>query len=181
MLRIREQTAQGRWSPISIFTMNEHQLTLEFAACAVNEWPATTQTRSSTICSMRTNGSAARRAARLSRAWALDATTLAWRCGWLIFADRSGVGEQLAERLHAAGMASTLVFAGPTFAQRRDEHYEINPSSAEDMTHLLGEVHAPGRVPYRGIVHCGTSTRRPRKHSAWPSWKRRRKRACTAC
>ncbi len=72
---------------------------------------------------------------------------------WLIFADRSGVGEQLAERLHVAGMPSTLVFAGPVFSQSGRERYEIHPSRAEDMTRLLGEVLAPGRVPCRGIVH----------------------------
>jgi acyl transferase domain-containing protein/NADPH:quinone reductase-like Zn-dependent oxidoreductase/acyl carrier protein len=72
---------------------------------------------------------------------------------WLIFADQSGVGEQLAERLHAAGMPSTLVFAGPAFAHRGAERYEIHPSRAEDMTRVLGEVLAPGRVPCRGIVH----------------------------
>jgi NADPH:quinone reductase-like Zn-dependent oxidoreductase/acyl carrier protein len=72
---------------------------------------------------------------------------------WLIFADRGGVGEQLAERLHAAGMTSTLVFARAAFAPSGTERYEIHPSRAEDMSRLLHEVLAPSRVPYRGIVH----------------------------
>jgi acyl transferase domain-containing protein/NAD(P)-dependent dehydrogenase (short-subunit alcohol dehydrogenase family)/acyl carrier protein len=72
---------------------------------------------------------------------------------WLIFADRGGVGEQLSERLRAGGMPSTLVFGGPAFAHSGAERYEIHPSRAEDMTRLLAEVLAPGRVPCRGIVH----------------------------
>ncbi|HTU20951.1 MAG TPA: type I polyketide synthase [Gemmataceae bacterium] len=73
--------------------------------------------------------------------------------GWLIFADRSEVGEQLAKRLRDAGATCTLVFAGTAFARRGEDRYEIDPSRGEDMTQLMQAVLAPGRPPCRGIVH----------------------------
>ena len=72
---------------------------------------------------------------------------------WLIFADRGGVGEQLAERLRDAGAACTLVFVADAFAHGSDDRYEIDPSRGEDMTQLLQAVLAPGRLPCRGIIH----------------------------
>ncbi len=56
---------------------------------------------------------------------------------WLIFADRGGVGEQLAEKLRAAGADCTLVHAGAAFARKSDDHYEIHPRRGEDMAELL--------------------------------------------
>ncbi|MGH7221894.1 MAG: SDR family NAD(P)-dependent oxidoreductase, partial [Gemmataceae bacterium] len=73
--------------------------------------------------------------------------------GWLIFADRGGVGEQLAERMRDAGETCTLVFAGTAFGRGSDDRYEIHPSRIEDMTQLLQVVLAPGRPPCRGVVH----------------------------
>jgi acyl transferase domain-containing protein/acyl carrier protein len=71
---------------------------------------------------------------------------------WLIFADRNGVGEQLAARLRNAGAQCTLVFAGSKFTRRDADCYQIHPSSGDDMEKLLREVHARHR-PCRGIVH----------------------------
>jgi acyl transferase domain-containing protein/aryl carrier-like protein len=71
---------------------------------------------------------------------------------WLIFADQSGIGEQLAAKLRDAGAECTLVFAGRTFARNEEYRYEIHPGRGEDMEKLLRAVHAPDR-PCRGIVH----------------------------
>jgi acyl transferase domain-containing protein/acyl carrier protein len=75
------------------------------------------------------------------------------RGSWLIFADRSGVGEQLAERLSGIGAECTLVFTGTAFTRSSDDRYEINPGRGEDMIQLLRAVFAPGGPPCRGIVH----------------------------
>jgi acyl transferase domain-containing protein/NAD(P)-dependent dehydrogenase (short-subunit alcohol dehydrogenase family)/acyl carrier protein len=71
---------------------------------------------------------------------------------WLIFADRSGVGEKLAARLREAGAEYTLVFAGSTFARYGEDRYEIHPDNAADMEELLRSVHSPD-LPCCGIVH----------------------------
>ncbi|MHB1426224.1 MAG: SDR family NAD(P)-dependent oxidoreductase, partial [Gemmataceae bacterium] len=71
---------------------------------------------------------------------------------WLIFADRSGVGAQLAGRLHDAGADCTLVFAASALKRLDDNRYEIHPSRGEDMAELLRSVRAPDR-PWRGIIH----------------------------
>jgi acyl transferase domain-containing protein/acyl carrier protein len=71
---------------------------------------------------------------------------------WLIFADRSGVGEQLAAELRANNAECTLVFAGSAFVKNGVDRYEIQPGHDEDMVELLRAVLLPDR-PYRGIVH----------------------------
>src|SRR5579875_6646 len=77
--------------------------------------------------------------------------------GWLIFADRSGVGEQLAVKLRAGGAECTLVFAGSTFVSNSDDRYEIQPGRSEDMTKLLQTLQrraGTSRSPLCcGIIH----------------------------
>jgi acyl transferase domain-containing protein/NADPH:quinone reductase-like Zn-dependent oxidoreductase/acyl carrier protein len=77
---------------------------------------------------------------------------LAGASGWLIFADRNGVGEQLAARLRDAGATCSLVFPGSTFVRNGDNRYEIRPGREEDMADLLWIVHSADRS-CRGIVH----------------------------
>jgi NADPH:quinone reductase-like Zn-dependent oxidoreductase/aryl carrier-like protein len=72
---------------------------------------------------------------------------------WLIFADRGGVGEQLAERLSATGARCTLVAAGTELARRGEGRYEINPGHREDMVQLLQEVLGSTEGACGGIVH----------------------------
>ncbi len=72
---------------------------------------------------------------------------------WLIFADRGGVGEQLAEKLRAAGGRCALVRPATEFRSAGEERYEINSGHAEDMTQLLQTVLTPDQPACRGIVH----------------------------
>ncbi|HEY7330127.1 MAG TPA: type I polyketide synthase [Gemmataceae bacterium] len=71
---------------------------------------------------------------------------------WLIFADRTGLGEQLACRLRDAGAECTLVFAGSKFTHSGEDRYEIRPSYGEDIEELLRAFYARHRL-CRGIVH----------------------------
>jgi polyketide synthase 12/epothilone polyketide synthase D len=72
---------------------------------------------------------------------------------WLVFADRGGTGEQLAESLRAAGQSCILVFAGDRVAKEAEHHFRIRPAHVEDITEILRVVLATDRPPFRGIVH----------------------------
>ncbi|HWG44788.1 MAG TPA: type I polyketide synthase [Gemmataceae bacterium] len=67
---------------------------------------------------------------------------------WLLFADRGGIAEQLAERLHATGESCMLVFPGAAFACSGENRYQINPGHREDMVQLMQTI-----SPCRNIVH----------------------------
>jgi acyl transferase domain-containing protein/NADPH:quinone reductase-like Zn-dependent oxidoreductase/acyl carrier protein len=72
---------------------------------------------------------------------------------WLIFADRGGVGEQMAERLRDAGAACTLVYAGSAFLRQGNDRYEIDPAHGYDMAQLLWDARTFQRTLFRGIIH----------------------------
>jgi NADPH:quinone reductase-like Zn-dependent oxidoreductase/aryl carrier-like protein len=57
---------------------------------------------------------------------------------WLIFADRGGVGDRLAERLRTRGEACTLLRPG---------------SSLEEREPIVRSLAGPGAAPIRGVVH----------------------------
>jgi acyl transferase domain-containing protein/NADPH:quinone reductase-like Zn-dependent oxidoreductase/aryl carrier-like protein len=82
----------------------------------------------------------------------IDKDAVAGAAHWLIFTDRSGIGEQLAAKLRASGARCTQVSAGGGFAPIGDDRYEIQPGRREDMAKLLQAVHTPDR-PCRAIVH----------------------------
>ncbi|MDB5313855.1 MAG: mycocerosate synthase [Gemmataceae bacterium] len=67
---------------------------------------------------------------------------------WLIFADRGGVGDRLAEQLRAGGAAVALVYPGTAFDRAGNGSYQIDPASADDMHQLVRDL----RQPVRGIV-----------------------------
>ncbi|MGE3912020.1 MAG: beta-ketoacyl reductase, partial [Chloroflexota bacterium] len=74
---------------------------------------------------------------------------------WLIFADNSGVGEQLAASLRADGERCTLVVAGDRYERLADDTVRINPAVADDVRRLVADLQvAEGEIsPCRGIVH----------------------------
>jgi acyl transferase domain-containing protein/NADPH:quinone reductase-like Zn-dependent oxidoreductase/acyl carrier protein len=70
---------------------------------------------------------------------------------WLIFADRGGVGAQMADRLRDAGGDCILVFAGDGFSKINDNGYRIDPRNREEMERLLRECVSLSSCG--GIVH----------------------------
>jgi NADPH:quinone reductase-like Zn-dependent oxidoreductase/thioesterase domain-containing protein/acyl carrier protein len=70
---------------------------------------------------------------------------------WLIFADATGVAQDLANRLTARGERCVLVRPGDGFRRIDNCHVEIAPESPEDMEELLGLVGA-GEPHWRGAV-----------------------------
>jgi myxalamid-type polyketide synthase MxaE and MxaD len=72
---------------------------------------------------------------------------------WLIFADRSGVGEALAAVIDAAGGRSVVVAHGQSYEQSDDTHFCIRPERPEDMRRLLDAALTSNRAVCRGVVH----------------------------
>ncbi len=59
---------------------------------------------------------------------------------WLIFADKQGVGEGLAQQLLEAGDVCTIVVAGDEFANVDELHWQINPQQAADYDRLMQQL-----------------------------------------
>nr|WP_239470693.1 type I polyketide synthase [Archangium violaceum] len=68
---------------------------------------------------------------------------------WLILADRTGVGDALAERMKARGERCTVLHAGLGDARQRG----VNPTDPADWQRVLDQVARDGGGPFRGVVH----------------------------
>ncbi|NJK64512.1 MAG: SDR family NAD(P)-dependent oxidoreductase, partial [Synechococcaceae cyanobacterium SM2_3_1] len=71
---------------------------------------------------------------------------------WLIFADRGGVGLQLAKRLRTEGDNYTLVYAGSQFAEQGTAEFCLNPAAASDYDQLL-QIQISRNLNVQGVVH----------------------------
>jgi acyl transferase domain-containing protein/acyl carrier protein len=65
---------------------------------------------------------------------------------WLLFVDRGGVGEALAEQLRAQGVAVTLVYGGTAWEERGDDCFVIDPTHAADYQQLLAALPSVDQV-----------------------------------
>jgi malonyl CoA-acyl carrier protein transacylase len=72
---------------------------------------------------------------------------------WLIFADRNGIGIQLAQQLEAQGEHCVLVSIGETYLKEGAAHYYINPAEPRDYQRLFQESLEENQAAYQGIVH----------------------------
>lgn len=78
---------------------------------------------------------------------------------WLIFADDTGLADDLRTRLAEAGHTVTMVRSGDSFAQPADDEYRLAPEQgAEGYAALFKALAAAGRLPDR-IVHGWLVTR----------------------
>lgn len=71
---------------------------------------------------------------------------------WLIFADKSGVGQQLANLLAQRSQTPILVSPGNAFKCLDAGNFQINPELPSDMEQLLEAVNA-NNAPCDGVVH----------------------------
>jgi microcystin synthetase protein McyG len=71
---------------------------------------------------------------------------------WLIFSDRQGMAETLANRLQSQNHNCTVVFAGENYQQINSHTFEINPAHPEQCDRLLSALTT--QFPTHGIVHC---------------------------
>ena len=72
---------------------------------------------------------------------------------WLIFADRGGIGQRLAEQLKADGEENIIVHSGKSFERIREERFIIDPSRPEDFQRLFREISGGDEKRLRGAVH----------------------------
>jgi acyl transferase domain-containing protein/acyl carrier protein len=72
---------------------------------------------------------------------------------WLLFADRSGVAEEVARRLEAQGASCALVIAGSGYQQLGNDRFEISPASHEQMRQVLDTVFEPGHASSYDVAH----------------------------
>jgi microcystin synthetase protein McyG len=71
---------------------------------------------------------------------------------WLLFADQSGVAEQLVQQLTSAGETCVRVRPGRRFHAVDAEHFEIDPHNPADMA-LLMQVMVASHPDWRGTLH----------------------------
>jgi hypothetical protein len=72
--------------------------------------------------------------------------------GWLILTDRQGVGERLAEQLHAANQRCLLVEQGDKTGSLGEGRYQVSTNDVPSWEFLLKEA-LPDEPPFRGVVH----------------------------
>jgi acyl transferase domain-containing protein len=71
---------------------------------------------------------------------------------WLIFADRRGAGETLANVLRARNHECSLVFAGTEFAKTSGNAWTLRPNSVQDIAALSEQIRS-SMPAVDGIVH----------------------------
>ena len=74
---------------------------------------------------------------------------------WLVFADRAGVGAEVAARLASRRQTAVRVLLGKRFARVEPDLYEIDGASAEDHQTLLQAAFGEDR-PCHGVVHLAS-------------------------
>jgi NADPH:quinone reductase-like Zn-dependent oxidoreductase/NAD(P)-dependent dehydrogenase (short-subunit alcohol dehydrogenase family)/acyl carrier protein len=75
----------------------------------------------------------------------------------LIFAEESGLGARLANRLAQSGRDVISVHRGSEFAKEDERTYTLNPGRSEDYESLLASLQALGKSP-KSIVHLWSVT-----------------------
>lgn len=72
---------------------------------------------------------------------------------WLIFADRQGVGQRLAQHLQARGQQCALVQAGSHYGELGLGRYQVQPAQLNDVQRVISRVQETFATPLRGVVH----------------------------
>lgn len=80
-------------------------------------------------------------------------STPATRAAWILFADRQGVGDKLADQLISRGESCVVVRYGSAYLEQHDGEIVIDPASRDDIEHLFDRISEIGQVPCQGIVY----------------------------
>lgn len=72
---------------------------------------------------------------------------------WLIFADATGIGNQLAEQLQAQGNNYVLVVPGETYQVREANWIQLNPHQSDDFKRLCQLLAARETNVWQGIIY----------------------------
>uniref|UniRef100_UPI0026132A92 SDR family NAD(P)-dependent oxidoreductase n=1 Tax=Crocosphaera sp. TaxID=2729996 RepID=UPI0026132A92 len=71
---------------------------------------------------------------------------------WVIFADKKGFGEQIADKLTKLGYQCNLVFVGENYTHKNEKYY-INPSQKEHFQEFWKALKLSSNLPLKGIIH----------------------------
>jgi acyl transferase domain-containing protein/acyl carrier protein len=71
---------------------------------------------------------------------------------WLVFQDKTGLGEQLVKQLQEKNQDVVVVKEGEGFQKVTDQEYRIHPGRVGDYDALFREFHQKGKSPHR-ILH----------------------------
>lgn len=72
---------------------------------------------------------------------------------WLVFADRGGFAEELADLLTARGDRPVLVFSGAAYQRLAADRFELASSSGAEMSRLFTDLRGLDSKPLAGIIH----------------------------
>ncbi|NES23647.1 MAG: SDR family NAD(P)-dependent oxidoreductase, partial [Symploca sp. SIO3E6] len=72
---------------------------------------------------------------------------------WLIFADTTGVAEQLAQKLQDQGHECSLVYRGDNYQQPAVGKYQLNPSIPQDFEQLYKAILEDSQLPLSKVIH----------------------------
>ena len=75
---------------------------------------------------------------------------------WLVFADRSGVGDALVDRLSSNGGQCVRVYAGDGVGRPTPDSWIIDPSQPKYFSRVLDQAPWCGTGSLRGVVHLWT-------------------------
>jgi len=71
---------------------------------------------------------------------------------WLIFADRRGVGDDLARRLRERGARTVLAYCADTYEAVNADLFQVRPQNDEDLQHLFACI-VSDPAEFRDVVH----------------------------
>lgn len=86
---------------------------------------------------------------------------------WIIFSDQSGVGAALSGAVRSAGQSCVEIFAGRSFHQESEDHFEVDPNEVDDFRKVLESIAGRGKSASNG--HNGNGN--GRSHAKTPSWR----------
>ncbi|MFC5171871.1 type I polyketide synthase [Streptomyces mutomycini] len=72
---------------------------------------------------------------------------------WLVFADETGVGRRLADRLEGLGATVRTVVQGAEWHRKSEREYVLDPAQPDHFHRLAEALRAEGALPGR-VVHC---------------------------
>lgn len=72
---------------------------------------------------------------------------------YLLFADQSGVAENVAKGLRKRGYKAILLSKGHEYSKQGEDQFTISATSRADIASVLRETLTPGQ-PLHGILHC---------------------------
>ncbi|NEQ65213.1 MAG: acyltransferase domain-containing protein, partial [Symploca sp. SIO2D2] len=72
---------------------------------------------------------------------------------WLIFADKTGVAEKLAQKLQEQGQECSLVYRAGKYQQTAVGKYQLNPSLPQEFEQLYKAIVEDSKLPLSRVIH----------------------------